>query len=132
MIRQSGLNPADIAIGPQPATTPADEGQWRGLDVFRLGSELVRSINPFCEPPDSRQPAPYIAGSTAGKDAQDPDDRVSHFLQATALATRAVATYTNLPAEINNLLGYLANLSVVGRFANDQLNDCAGWVPGPG
>ncbi len=93
--------------------------------MIRLGSELVRTINPFYEPANPRSPSPDIAVSAAGNDAHGP---VSHLLQATALATRVVAAYTNLPAEINNLLGYLASLSVVGRFANDQFNDCAAWM----
>ncbi|WP_257265698.1 hypothetical protein [Endozoicomonas sp. ONNA2] len=143
MVRQSSKPLTDsLAIHPETVTTPPPEaeGRWHGFGVTRLYSglrngscsELVRSLNPFYEPLNSQPPTPHITGSAAVNDAQG---QISHFLQSTALATRAVVAWANLPPEINNLLGYLANLSVAGRFASDQFNPFtspAGMVTEPG
>ncbi|WP_422490885.1 hypothetical protein [Endozoicomonas sp. ALE010] len=137
MIRQPDSNPAGIFIDPQPVTTQPTEpqGQWRGLEVIRLQArELIRSFNPFYDPPNS-QPPPDVADSAAAIDFQGRDGKTSHCLQFTALAGRAIAAYANMPPEINNALSYLATLAVAGRLANDQLNAFtahADLVPEPG
>ena len=137
MIRQSGVNPAGIAIDPQPVTTPSteQEGRWRGLRVIRsVASAFVRSLAPFHDPLNCHPPVD-VAGSAAGIDPWGVDSQTSNFLQFTALAGRAISACSGLPSEINSLLGYLANLTVVGRFASDQLNTFnafGGSIPEPG
>ena len=108
------------------------------MDVIGLAaSEFVRSLNPFYDQPNFDQPnfrPPVLAGSATGSDPQGRDGQASNFLQVTALAGRAISAYSGLPSEINSLLGYLANLSVVGRFASDQFNAFTartGMIPEP-
>ena len=75
--------------------------------MFRSGTlELIRSINPYYDPPNSQQPAPDVSGSTAGIDFPDRDGQTSNCLQFTAQVGRALAAYANLPPEINSMLGY--------------------------
>ena len=123
MIRQSGVNPAGMAIDPQPVTTPTTEpeGRWRGWEVIQSGAgAFVRSLHPLYDPLNSHRHLPVqdAADSAAGIDP----GQTNNFQQFTALAGRAIAAYSGLPSEINSLLSYLANLAVVGRFASDQLN----------
>ncbi len=95
---------------------------------------FVQSLNPYYDPPNSQPPPPEVAGSDAGIDPWGRIGQISNFLKATALAGRAIAVCAALPPEVNNLLGYLANLSVAGRFASDQLqafNAGGGSMPEP-
>ncbi|WP_257297275.1 ZmpA/ZmpB/ZmpC family metallo-endopeptidase-related protein, partial [Endozoicomonas sp. YOMI1] len=138
MIRQSGVNPAGMAIDPQPVTTPTTEpeGRWRGWEVIQSGaSAFVRSLHPFYDPLNSQLPVQDVADSAVGIDLWGVVGQTNNFQQFTALAGRAIAAYSGLPSEINSLLSYLANLAVVGRFASDQLNAfnaCGGSIPEPG
>ncbi|WP_257263961.1 hypothetical protein [Endozoicomonas sp. ONNA2] len=133
MIQQPGLNPAGIATHRQPVTTPSTEpqGQWQGL-VIRTARELARSVNPFYAPPNARAPLSNTAGSAVAIDLPGLDDQSSHCLQFTSLAGRAIAAYANLPPEINQALGYLANLVGAGRFASELRTHTApaGLEPG--
>ncbi|WP_257296315.1 hypothetical protein [Endozoicomonas sp. YOMI1] len=121
------------AIDPQPVATPTTEleGRWRGLGVIRSGvSAFVRSLNPYFDPPNSRPPVPGAAGS-------DPQgiDSLGNFLQATALAGRAISACGGLPPGISGVLGHLPSLSTAGQFAWDQFNAFtarAGLLPEPG
>ena len=140
MIRQPDINPAGVVIDPPHVTTPSTEpeGQWRGLRVIQSGvSELFRSLNPFNAPPNFQPPLPNVAGSSAGIHFQGPGGQTStiNCLQLTTLAGRVIAAYANLPPEITNPLGSLANLAVAGRIASDQFNPFtarAGLLPEPG
>ncbi|MGI2029863.1 hypothetical protein [Endozoicomonas acroporae] len=139
MIRQSGVNPADMAIDPQPVTTPTTEpGRWRGWEVIQTGaSAFIRSLHPLYDPlnSDRHLPVQDVADSAAGIDLWGVVGQNNNFHQFTALAGRAIAVYSGLPPEINSLLSYLANLAAVGRFASDQLNAfnaCGGSIPEPG
>ena len=140
MIRQSGVNPAGMAIDPQPVTTPTTEpeSRWRGWEVIQSGaSAFVRSLPPLYDPINSHRHLPVqdVADSAAGIDPWGVVGQNNNFQQFTALAGRAIAAYSGLPSEINSLLSYLANLAVVGRFASDQLNAfnaCGGSIPEPG
>ncbi|WP_206679411.1 ZmpA/ZmpB/ZmpC family metallo-endopeptidase-related protein, partial [Endozoicomonas acroporae] len=140
MIRQSGVNPAGMAIDPQPVTTPTTEpeGRWRGWEVIQTGaSAFIRSLHPLYDPLNSHRHLPVqdVADSAAGIDLWGVVGQNNNFHQFTALAGRAIAAYSGLPPEINSLLSYLANLAAVGRFASDQLNAfsaCGGSIPEPG
>ncbi|MBO9484790.1 hypothetical protein, partial [Salinisphaera sp. G21_0] len=140
MIRQSGVNPAGMAIDPQPVTTPTTEpeGRWRGWEVIQSGaSAFVRSLHPLYDPLNSHRHLPVqdVADSAAGIDLWGVVGQNNNFHQFTALAGRAIAAYSGMPSEINSLLSYLANLAAVGRFASDQLkafNACDGSIPEPG
>ncbi|MGI2029865.1 hypothetical protein [Endozoicomonas acroporae] len=140
MIRQSGVNPAGMAIDPQPVTTPTTEpeGRWRGWEVIQSGaSAFIRSLHPLYDPlnSDRHLPVQDVADSAAGIDLWGVVGQNNNFHQFTALAGRAIAVYSGLPPEINSLLSYLANLAAVGRFASDQLNAfnaCGGSIPEPG
>ena len=133
MIQQPGLNPAGIATHRQPVITPSTEpqGQWQGL-VIRSAIELARSVNPFYAPPNARAPLSNTAGSAVAIDLPGLDDQSNHCLQFTSLAGRAIAAYANLPPEINQALGYLANLVGAGRFASELSTHTApaGLEPG--
>ena len=104
--------------------------------MIRLGvTDLIRSLNPLYDPLNSHPPAPYVAGSVAGFDLPGHDSQTSNCLQFTTLAGRVIAAYANLPQEVNNALGYLANLVVAGRFASNQFNAFTartGLLPEPG
>ncbi len=140
LIRQSGVNPAGMAIDPQPVTTPTTEpeGRWRGWEVIQSGaSAFIRSLHPLYDPLNSHRhlPVQEVADSAAGIDPWGVVGQNNNFHQFTALAGRAIAAYSGLPSQINNLLSYLANPAVVGRFASDQLNAfnaCGDSIPEPG
>ncbi|WP_163388063.1 ZmpA/ZmpB/ZmpC family metallo-endopeptidase-related protein [Endozoicomonas acroporae] len=140
MIRQSGVNPAGMAINPQPGTTPTTEpeGRWRGWEVIQTGaSAFIWSLHPLYDPLNSHRHLPVqdVADSAAGIDLWGVVGQNNNFHQFTALAGRAIAAYSGLPPEINSLLSYLANLAAVGRIASDQLNAfnaCGGSIPEPG
>ncbi|WP_257267057.1 hypothetical protein, partial [Endozoicomonas sp. ONNA2] len=128
MIRQPDINPTGIVIDPQPVTTPEPNGRWQGLGVIKLGkwgSEFVRSLNPFYQPPNDQPPvrdAPHI----------DYPGQSGHCLPLTTLAVRTIAACANLPPEINQALGYLADLVAAGRAASDQFDATVSSAREPG
>ena len=109
-----------MIIDPQPEITPSTEpeGQWQGLWRLRSAADaLVQSLNPCYEPPDNLRDA----AAPVATDFPAPDNQANHCPGFTTLAARAIAAWANLPPEIDQALGYLANLLAAGQAASDQL-----------
>ncbi len=118
-----------MVTDPQPVTPPEPQGRWQGLAVVRLvklfGSECIRSLDPFYQPPNGQRPEGAEGSAVGiGSSGIKLGYESGHNLGFTTLAARAIAAYANLPPEISQALGYLANLVAAGQAASDPFRDC--------